>query len=113
MAVKRSNSGSDKPRRPPATTPEARENQLISLAVDLAERQLLDGTASAQVTVHYLKLATAKESQERKKLDAEVELLRARVAAIDSGEENARLFTEAINAFKMYSGQDTGEQIDD
>ena len=55
--------GDNKPgrRRPPAKTPEARENQLVSLAVDLAERQLLDGTASAQVITHYLKLATERE----------------------------------------------------
>ena len=56
-------------RRPPATSVEARENQLISLAVDLAERQLSEGTASSQVITHYLKLGTTKDRLEKEKLE--------------------------------------------
>jgi hypothetical protein len=107
------NSGSDKPRRPPATSPEARENQLISLAVDLAEQQMIKGTAPATVVVHYLKLATTKESLERKKLEAENELLKARVASIESDGESARMYQNALKAFRGYSGQDVEEEDPD
>ena len=55
----------------PALTPEARENQLISLAVDLAEKQLQEGTASSQVITHYLKLGSMRERLEREKLEEE------------------------------------------
>ena len=68
----------------PALTPEARENQLISLAVDLAERQLLEGTASSQVITHYLKLGSTKERLEKEKLIEENKLLRAKTENLQS-----------------------------
>ena len=72
------------PRRRRATTPEARENQLVSLAVDLAEKQLREGTASSQVISHYLKLGTSREQLEQERLRRENKLLEARVEAIES-----------------------------
>lgn len=96
-------SGSAKPMRP-ATTPEARENQLISLAVDLAERQLREGTASSQVITHYLKLGSTREKLEKERLEEENNLLRAKVKAIDSTEEMKVLYKDAIKAFRTYSG---------
>ena len=68
MAPSRKDASPSKPRRPPATTPEARENQMVSLAIDLAEKQLAEGTASSQVITHYLKLATSREQLEKEKL---------------------------------------------
>ena len=59
----------------PALSPEARENQMIALAVDLAEQQLIDGTASAQVITHFLKLGTTKAELEKEKIRKETELL--------------------------------------
>ena len=94
-----------KRRRPPATTPEARENQLISLAVDLAEQQLSEGTASSQVISHYLKLASSKERLEKERLTHEVELLKAKTEAIQSAKRVEELYKEALNAMKAYSGQ--------
>ena len=44
-----------------ALTPEAEENQCIHLAMQRAKEQLLDGTASSQVIVHFLKLGSSKE----------------------------------------------------
>ena len=88
----------------PALSPEARENQLISLAVDLAERQLLEGTASAQVITHYLKLGTAKEKLEQEKLKKENELLRAKTEAIESSKRVEELYANALNAMRTYSG---------
>lgn len=91
-------------RRPPAMTPEARENQLIGLAVDLAERQLSEGTASAQVITHYLKLGTVKATLENEKLRRENEFLKAKSEALQSQQHMEELVTKAINAMKTYSG---------
>lgn len=109
MAEPRRTSQSSRTRRPPATTPEARENQLIAAAFDLAERQLLEGTASAQVITHYLKLGTVRENLERKKLESENSLLLARVANLESSSNSEALYAEAINAMKLYSGNGDAE----
>ena len=71
-------------KRRPAITPEGRENQLIALAVDLAEKQLREGTASAQVITHYLKLATTRERVEKEILEEQKELLKAKTEALKS-----------------------------
>ena len=92
----------------PALTPEARENQMISLAVDLAERQLQEGTASSQVITHYLKLGSMRERLEREKLEEENKLLKAKTAQIQSMKRVEELYEEAIKAMRNYSGQ--GEQ---
>lgn len=88
----------------PALTPEARESQMISLAVNLAEQQLRDGTASSQVITHYLKLGTMKERQEREKLEEEIKLLRAKTEAIESAKHIEELYADAIKAMQSYSG---------
>lgn len=103
-------SGSRKPMRP-ALTPEARENQMISYAVDLAEKQLRDGTASSQVITHFLKLATVKEQLERDKLRQEIELQKAKTKALASDEEIKAMYKDAIEAMKKYSGY--GDRDDD
>lgn len=86
----------------PALSPEARENQMISLAVDLAEKQLIEGTASAQVITHYLKLATTKEQLEREKLKKENELLKAKTEALQSAQHIEELYNNAIKAMQSY-----------
>ncbi|MBQ1397177.1 MAG: hypothetical protein IIY89_01640 [Clostridia bacterium] len=99
-------------RRPrPASTPEARENQMISLAVDLAEQQLLDGTASAQVITHFLKLATTREQLEKEKLERENELLRAKTEALESAKRVEELYANALSAMKTYSGQGSDDNV--
>ena len=90
----------------PAYTPEAREAQLIALAVDRAEQQLRDGTASSQVITHYLKLAGSRDRLEREKLEEENKLLRARTEAIKSEKRNEELFQKVIDAMRRYSGND-------
>nr|DAE42465.1 MAG TPA: hypothetical protein [Caudoviricetes sp.] len=91
-------------KRRTATTPEARENQMISYAMDLAEQQILDGTASSQVITHFLKLGTEKERLEREKLKQENELLKAKAHALESSEEMKTMYEEAIKAMRTYSG---------
>ena len=88
----------------PALTPEARENQLISAAVDLAEKQLLEGTASSQVLTHYLKLGSTRERLEREKLAEENKLLRAKTKAIEEAADMKELYENAIKAMQRYSG---------
>lgn len=105
-----------KRRRPPARTVEARENQLIQAAVDLAEKQLSEGTASAQVITHYLKLGTTRERLEKEKLINENELLRAKTEAIQSAKRIEDLYANALNAMRSYSGtkeEDSVEDVDD
>ena len=95
--------GSDEPGR--ALTPEARENQLIALAVDLAEQQLRDGTASSQVITHYLKLASTKDRLEKEIMEKQKELLEAKTEAIKSAKRVEELYSNALTAMRMYSGQ--------
>lgn len=101
--------GSSQKRIRPALTPEARENQLVSLAVDLAEKQLMEGTASSQVITHYLKLGTMKHKAEMEKLERENELLRAKTESLQSAKKMEELYGKAIEAMKAYSGHGAGD----
>ena len=87
----------------PALTPEARENQMISLAVDLAEKQLMEGTASSQVITHYLKLGSTKERIEKEILEKQKQLIEAKTQSLQSAQRIEEL--DALNAIRKYSGQ--------
>lgn len=89
----------------PALTPEARENQMISLAMDLVERRLIEGTASSQETTYFLKRGSAKEQLEMDRLREENKLLKAKTKALESSEEIKTLYEDAIRAFRNYNGQ--------
>lgn len=101
------------PRRPPASTPEGRENQLIAAAVDLAERQLRDGSASAQVISHFLKLGSSREMLEQERLAMEVSLLEAKREAMESAARVEELYSDAINAMRAYNGQAPLDELDE
>ena len=88
----------------PALTPEARENQLISLAVDLVEKRLREGTASSQETTHFLKLASTKSRIEKEILEKQKELITAKTEALQSQKRIEELYSEALNAMRTYSG---------
>lgn len=92
-------------RRRPATTPEARENQLVSIAVDLAEKQLRNGTASSQVLTHFLKLASSREKLEQERLRHENEMLQAKTEMLKSAKRVEELYGRALEAMRSYSGQ--------
>jgi len=98
----------DEPRtlRPPAKTPEEREQQLIAYAADLAERQMVDGSASAQVITHYLKLGSSRERLEQERLRRENILLGAKAEAMESAQRMEALYADAINAMRAYGGHD-------
>lgn len=105
MAKVKPVSTNTKPRKlRPALSPEAEENQMITLAYDLAKQQLQDGTASSQVISHFLKLGSTRERLERERLEEENKLLRAKTESLQSMKENNKLVEEAIKAFKSYAG---------
>lgn len=89
----------------PALSPEARENQMISLAVDLAERQLMEGTATSQVIVHYLKLASTKDRLEKEIMEKQKMLLEAKTEALQASKEQKELYQRVIAAMQKYSGR--------
>lgn len=87
-----------------AIDPEARENQMIAMAQNLAEKQLREGTASSQVICHYLKLGTMEKKLEMEKLRSENALLNKKVEVLESTKETEKRYIEAIEAMKTYSG---------
>ena len=87
----------------PAVTPEERENQMIALAMDLAEKQLRDGTASSQLISHFLKLGSQKEQVAKEKTEKEIELISAKTESYKSTAHIEELYKEAIEAMKSYS----------
>ena len=89
----------------PALTPEAEENQMISLAFDLVKKRLVEGTASSQETTHFLKLASTKYKLEMAKLEEENKLMKARTEAIQSQKKIEELYSTALAAMRSYSGQ--------
>lgn len=93
------------PKLRPATTPEARENQMAALAMDLVEQRLRDGTASSQETTHFLKLVSSKAKLEQKKLELENELTAAKTKAIADSKEIKVLYEDALRAMRKYQGQ--------
>lgn len=88
----------------PALTPESEETQMISLALDLAKQQLLDGTASSQVITHFLKLGTERARLEKEKIIRENKLLDVKASAIENTQRTDELFEQAIAAMKRYNG---------
>lgn len=109
MTQRRSTSGKSQEtplkRQRTATTPEARENQLIAAAYDLAERQILAGTASSQVITHYLKMGSSREKLEQERLAGEVSLNRAKIEMMESQKRIEEMYGAALAAMKSYSGQ--------
>ena len=88
----------------PTLDPVAREKQMVSLAVDLAEKQLRDGTASSSVITHYLKIGSTREFIEREILEEQKKLISAKANSIESGKRTEELYTDAIDAMRRYSG---------
>lgn len=93
------------PKARPATTPEARENQIISAAYNLAEKQIREGTASSQVVTHFLKMGSTREAIEKEKLELEKNVLKAKAEMMESQKRVEALYGEALAAMRSYAGQ--------
>lgn len=107
---------SDQPRarrRAPAIDPAAREQQLISMAMDRAEQKFMDGTASDSLTIHFLRLATTKAELEKKKIEKEIIQLNAKTNAIESSARIEELYLGAMEAMKRYGGSINREDSED
>ena len=102
----------DGPSYPTARTEEGREAQLVSMAMDLAEEQMREGTASAQVISSYLKLGSSREKLEQGRLSRENELLEAKVEQLASAQRVEELYKTALDAMRTYAGQDSGDEDD-
>lgn len=100
------------PKLRPALNPDARENQMIALAMDLVEQRLRDGTASSQETTHFLKLASPKYKLEQEKLKLENEHTAAKTKALADAEEIKVLYEEALKAMRRYGGHDDEEEYE-
>lgn len=110
--TKAENSMATPEKRRPASTPEARENQIIAAAYDLAEKQILEGTASSQVITHFLKSGSIQTRLENEKLKKENELLIAKVEALKSAKRVEELYEDALKAMRSYSGQGETDEED-
>ena len=89
----------------PALTPESRENQMIALAMDLAEQQLRDGTASSQLITEFVKRGSTKARLEKEILEEQKSLITAKTENLKSAKKIEELYEKAINAIRNYSGQ--------
>lgn len=100
-------------RRKPATTPEAREQQLASMTYDLAEEQIQGGNVSSQVMTHFLKMGSTRERLEQQKMEHEIELMDVKKQALEDRARIEDLFTAAIDAMRSYSGSSSYEDDSD
>lgn len=96
----------------PATSPEMREDQVVSLAYDLAEKQLVEGTASSQVITHFLKMGTRREALEQQRLANENRLIEEKVQSLASARRVEELYAEALEAMRSYSGHEPSDELE-
>jgi len=94
----------------PALTPEADENQMVSLAMDLVRQRLIDGTASSQETTHFLKIGSTRERREIELLEKNKELIEAKTQALQSVKHADELYANALSAMQKYSGHNRDEE---
>lgn len=100
----RKKTGSEKPKGPPATNPKDREDEMINLAIGLAEKQLREGTASTQVIVHYLKLGSTRGMLENEMLESKTKLVKAQTESVESSQRVEELYKNALDAMQIYGG---------
>lgn len=114
MARHKATEPTDAPKSlPPALTLEGRENQLIAAAYDLAEKRILNGTASSQELTYFLKMGSSKAVLERDRLREENKLLRAKTAALEAQRTNEELLANAMKALKSYRGESYDDEDDE
>lgn len=113
VIVTSKNSGRSKQSRRPAITPEGRDNQMASLAYDLAEQQLRDGTASSQVITHFLKISSSKNKLEEDILELQKELVKAKTENLKSAKHADELYVKALKAMRIYSGNSKDDDYEE
>lgn len=111
--MKKNNESKTKVRRSKPIDPQEKENQLISLAMKLAEQQLRDGTAKSQVIAHFLNLATTKTKLENDKLKTDLKVAEAKIKYMEDQTSGKELFEQALKAFSSYGGNSRNEEGED
>lgn len=106
MATSRNKNSAEKPQRAPATTPEQWENRITAKAMELVERQIEDGTVSAQVLSVYVRNASSRMQLENEKLRTENDLLKTRMKSIESGEAREQDYQAVLKALSKYQGRE-------
>ena len=109
MRPKKNASGSMDAAVRPAMTPETQESYMINLAIKLVEKRLVEGTASSAETTHFLKLATMKSDLEKKKLEEENKLLRAKTETLEAAKDSKEMYDKVLKAMARYNGMDEEE----
>ena len=104
MTKEKSSKTATKRKRRPASTPEAREKQLINMAYDLAEERFMNKTATSAEIVHFLKQGSTKAREEIEKLRKENEFLRAKTEVLESSKMAEEMYVNAMEAMKSYTG---------
>lgn len=112
MAKVKAASSNTLPKLRPALSPEARENQMAALAMDLVEQRLRDGTASSQETTHFLKLVSSKAKLEQERARLENDLIAAKTKALADAKEIKVLYEEALKAMRRYGGHGDEDEFD-
>lgn len=87
-----------------ALSPEAEENRLIALAYDRVEERMLNGEATAQELVHFLKLGTMKARLEMQELEAKIKLDEAKVKSLEASQKTEEQMQAVLDAIKLYGG---------
>ena len=113
MKIKESPPLSPRKGRRKAQSPEEREAQLISLAMDRVEERMMNGTASSQEYVHFLRAASTKERYEREKVALELELVKAKTENLRMQQKNEEMYANALRAFKRYTGATDEDEEDE
>ncbi len=107
MPARRKTEPLDTPIPPPARTIDGRNDQLIAAAFDLVERRIHEGTASAQETVHFLRMGSTRARLDEEKLRAENLVLETRVKEMEGRRSGEDMYNRALLAFRGYAGVDT------
>lgn len=99
----------DKQNPNPSVTDEEQENKLIALSYRQAEQQLIEGTASSQIVTHFLKLGTRKADLELEQAKLQNRLLEEKILSEQSSIEINKMFTQVMEALKVYNGDPEAE----
>ena len=97
---------------PPALTEEALENKMIMKAYEVVYQRMCDGTVTAPELVHFLRLGSTKEREDRDFLNKRKELLEAKTKAINESKNIEELYSKAIEAMKSYSPTQSEDEED-
>lgn len=94
----------------PTISEEARIQRITSLAYDLVEQRMLDGTASSQETTYFLKASSNEAKLKLAILEKEEKLIAAKTEQINSQRRTEELLDKAMKAFASYTGQGDNDE---